>query len=266
MDFSLDIVCVKSMQNRYFAGSRLLELPELKLLADTVEFFHLTIEKRSTALIERLDHLTSRHNTVPLNRPIYVDGTVKPDNKAVYYTIDATQTAIHKQRAISFRYFEHTSKKKEVLEYKDCHYGSSPYVLIWDQDFYYVVSWSEKHGKLAQFRVDRITAIQNSDTPYIVDPPFNPVSYIWEIFGMYYNMLQRVTLLCENRITRNIIDHFGKDVGTEMVDASHFWVIADVALTSSFFLRVFTFDGAIRVEGPGEALAKMRDMTSWLYI
>ena len=33
----MDIVCVKSTQNRYFVGERLFELPELKLLVDAVE-------------------------------------------------------------------------------------------------------------------------------------------------------------------------------------------------------------------------------------
>ena len=32
--FGVDIVCVKSTQNRYFIGNRLFELPELKLLVD----------------------------------------------------------------------------------------------------------------------------------------------------------------------------------------------------------------------------------------
>ena len=32
----MDIVCVKSTQNRYFVGERLFELPELKLLVDAV--------------------------------------------------------------------------------------------------------------------------------------------------------------------------------------------------------------------------------------
>ena len=34
IDQGIDIVCVKSTQNRYFVGSRLFELPELKLLVD----------------------------------------------------------------------------------------------------------------------------------------------------------------------------------------------------------------------------------------
>lgn len=265
MDFGLDIICIKSTQNRYFVGSRLLELPELKLLVNAVESSHLITEKKSTALIEKLGHLTSRHNAALLNRPVYMDGTAKPDNEAVYYAIDAIQTAIHKQRAISFQYFEYTPKKEKVLKHKGYRYGFSPYVLIWSRDFYYAVGWSEKHGKLAQFRVDRMTAIQDSDAPYIADPSFDPASYIREIFGMYHDMPQRVTLLCENRTMRNIIDHFGEDVDTEVVDANHFRATVDVAPTPPFFSWVFTFGGAIRIEGPGEALAKMRDMASWLH-
>lgn len=116
MDFGLDVICIKSTQNRYFVGSRLLELPELKLLVDAVESSHLITEKKSTALIEKLGHLTSRHNAALLNRPVYMDGTAKPDNEAVYYAIDAIQTAIHKQRAISFQYFEYTPKKEKDPE------------------------------------------------------------------------------------------------------------------------------------------------------
>lgn len=176
MDFGLDIICVRSMQNRYFIGSRLLELPELKLLVDAVESSHLITEKKSAALIEKLGHLTSRHNAALLNRPVYMDGTAKPDNEAVYYAIDAIQTAIHEQRATSFQYFEYTPKKEKILKHKGYRYGFSPYALIWNRDFYYAVGWSEKHRELAQFRVDRMTAIQESNAPYIADPSFDTAS------------------------------------------------------------------------------------------
>lgn len=32
--------------------------------------------------------------------------------------------------------------------------AGAPYAMIWNRDYYYVVGWSEKHEKLAQFRVD----------------------------------------------------------------------------------------------------------------
>lgn len=264
MDFGLDIICVRSAQNRYFIGSRLLELPELKLLVDAVESSHLITEKKSAALIEKLGHLTSHHNAALLNRPVYMDGTAKPDNEAVYYAIDAIQTAIHEQRAISFQYFEYTPKKEKVLKHKGYRYGFSPYALIWNRDFYYAVGWSEKHGKLAQFRVDRMTAIQDSDAPYIADPTFDPSAYIRKVFGMYHDASQWVILLCENHTMRSVIDHFGEDVATEVVDANHFLTTVNVAPTPPFFSWVFTFGGAIRIKSPADVLARMKNMAAWL--
>ncbi len=49
----MDIVCVKSTQNRYFVGERLFELPELKLLVDAVESSRfITAKKRASGLLK----------------------------------------------------------------------------------------------------------------------------------------------------------------------------------------------------------------------
>ena len=58
---------------------------------------------------------------------------------------------------------------------------------------------------------------------------------------------------------------WGEDMATEVVDANHFRVSVDVAPTPPFFSWVFTFGGAIRIEGPAEVLEKMRDMATWLH-
>lgn len=110
-----------------------------------------------------------------------------------------------------------------------------------------------------------MTAIQDSDAPYIADPSFDPASYIREIFGMYHDMPQRVTLLCENRTMRNIIDHFGEYVDTEVVDANHFRATVDVAPTPPFFSWVFTFGGAIRIEGAWGGAGEDAGYASWLH-
>ena len=264
MDFGLDVICIKSTQNRYFVGSRLLELPELKLLVDAVESSHLITEKKSAALIEKLGHLTSRYNAALLNRPVYMDGTAKPDNEAVYYAIDAIQTAIHKQRAISFQYFEYTPKKEKVLKHKGYRYGFSPYALIWNRDFYYAVGWSEKHGKLAQFRVDRMVAVESSDQAAVCMPDFDPAEYVRKIFGMYPDDLCTVELLCENEVMRSAIDRFGEEVSTVTVDDGHFKAIVEVAPSPPFFAWVFTFCGKIQILGPAEVLDEMRGMAAWL--
>ena len=264
LDAGHDIIRVKSKQNRYFIGSRIFELPELKLLADAVASSHLVTEKKSAALLQKLGRLTSVHNAGHLNRPVYMEGTTKPDNEAIYYGIDAIQTAIHMRQAISFQYYEYTPKKEKVLKHKGYRYVFSPYALIWNRDFYYAVGWSQKHGKLAQFRVDRMTRIRQSDAEYTADPSFDPAGYVREVFGMYHDETQRMTLLCENHAMKNVIDRFGEDVCTEIVDARHFRAVVDAAPSPPFFAWVFTFGGAIRIEGPADVLAKMKDMAAWL--
>ena len=80
---------------------------------------------------------------------------------------------------------------------------------------------------------------------------------------MYHDMPQRVTLLCENRTMRNIIDHFGEDVDTEVVDANHFRATVDVRprRRSSWGIHLRR---RYPHRGPADVLAKMKDMAAWL--
>ena len=101
----MDIVCVKSSQNKYFVGQRLFELPELKLLVDAVESSRFITEKKSTALIKKLGHLTSTAQAEQLNRRIYMGGTPKPENESIYYNVDTIHNAVQKKQQITFQYF-----------------------------------------------------------------------------------------------------------------------------------------------------------------
>lgn len=102
----MDIVCVKSTQNQYFVGERLFELPELKLLVDAVESSHFITAKKSERLIEKLGKLTSESHARQLDRHIYMDGTAKPENECIYYSVDEIHNAIQEKRQITFQYYE----------------------------------------------------------------------------------------------------------------------------------------------------------------
>ncbi|MCI7472594.1 MAG: WYL domain-containing protein [Clostridiales bacterium] len=263
-DSGMDVICIRSTQNRYFVGNRLFELPELKLLVDAVESSHFITEKKSNVLIEKLGHLVSTRQAEQLNRHIYMDGMAKPTNEAIYYIIDALQTAIQEKYPISFQYYEYTQGKEKILKHDGYRYVFSPYVLIWNRDYYYVVGWSERHGKLAQFRVDRITGIEKAETEYLEDAAFDPAVYVREVFGMYNDDSAEVTLLCKNETMRSVIDRFGETVNTIPVDTKHFRAIVNVAPTPPFFAWIFTFGGAIRIEKPAAIQEKMREMAAWL--
>ena len=193
-----------------------------------------------------------------------MDGTSKPENEAIYYIVDTIQTAIQSKRQVSFQYYEYLPTKEKVLKHDGYRYQFSPYALIWSRDYYYVVGWSEKHSKLAQFRVDRMTAMELLDRPAVQTPDFDPAEYVQKVFGMYPDDLQTVTLLCENRLMCSVIDRFGESVQTETADEGHFRATVEVAPSPPFFAWVFTFCDKIRITGPDHVLWEMRDMARWL--
>ena len=260
----MDIVCVKSSQNKYFVGQRLFELPELKLLVDAVESSRFITEKKSTALIKKLGHLTSTAQAEQLNRRIYMGGTPKPENESIYYNVDTIHNAVQKKQQITFQYFEYTPKKEKVLKHDGYKYRFSPYAMIWNRDCYYAVGWSEKHGKIAQFRVDRMTAVEPLEHTAVQTPDFDPAEYVRKVFGMYPDNLCTVELLCDNEVMRSVIDRFGENVQTETVDEQHFRATVEVAPSPPFFSWVFTFSGKIRIVSPAAVLEEMRDMAAWL--
>ena len=86
----------------------------------------------------------------------YVADRIKPDNEQIYYIVDTINDAINEGRQISFQYYDYTGLEKKVLKNKGEGYKLSPYHLLWNGDYYYVIGYSEKKGKVVTFRVDRI--------------------------------------------------------------------------------------------------------------
>ena len=142
----MDIVCVKSTQNRYFVGERLFELPELKLLVDAVESSRFITAKKSERLIEKLGKLTSESHARQLDRHIYMDGTAKPENECIYYSVDEIHNAIQEKRQITFQYYEYTPQKEKILKHNGYRYQFSPYALVWSRDCYYAVGGRKSTG------------------------------------------------------------------------------------------------------------------------
>ena len=231
---------------------------------DAVESSRFITEKKSTALIKKLGHLTSTAQAEQLNRRIYMGGTPKPENESIYYNVDTIHNAVQKKQQITFQYFEYTPKKEKVLKHDGYKYRFSPYAMIWNRDCYYAVGWSEKHGKIAQFRVDRMTAVEPLEQTEVQTLDFDPAEYVRKVFGMYPDDLCTVELLCDNEVMRSVIDRFGENVQTETVDEQHFRATVEVAPSPPFFSWVFTFSGKIRIVSPAAVLEEMQDMAAWL--
>ena len=246
------IVAVRSTQNRYYIQDRLFSVPELKLLVDAAESGKFITRKKSRILTEKLTTLATVHDAGALKRNISLADRVKTENEAGYEILDALNEAINLGVKVSFHYFEYSGAKRRKLKNGGEPYILSPYTLTWNGDFYYVVGWSEKHGKVAVFRVDRIT-----DTPELLEEPavkkpkgYSIGSFAEKAFRMFDADHETVTLLCDNRAMNTVIDHFGSKVKTTPVDKDHFQFEAEVSVSPTFFSWIFEFGGMIKIIGP----------------
>ena len=71
-----------------------------------------------------------------------------------------------------------------------------------------------------------------------------------------------VELLCENTLMNSIVDRFGAQVHTEIVDGTHFKAKVTVDLSNTFYGWVFASAGKMRIQSPPEAVDGFCDMLS----
>ena len=106
---------------------------------------------------------------------IYTADRLKTEKRRVFLTIDRIEQAIDAGKKVSFQYFSYNRHKERILRNDGEIYRCSPYAMIWNDDRYYMVGYSDKHESVVSFRIDRITNIDLTEEDLIPDPDFNAV-------------------------------------------------------------------------------------------
>ena len=253
-DMDYDIVTIKSSPNKYFWGNRTFEIPELKMLIDAVSSSRFIPKKKSDELIKKLVSLASENQSIDLDRHIIATGRAKADNKQIYYIVDTISDAINQGKKIQFKYTEYNGKKEKVFRHDGEVYTLSPYVLYWNEDYYYVVGYSDKHESVSAFRVDRLYRPSIMDDAAVKKPKgFNVDDYADKIFKMYDGDEVMVELECQNELMKYIVDRYGIDVETEVNTEETFIANVPANLSPTFFAWVFQFAGKMKIVGPAAA-------------
>ena len=261
-ELGVEIDVVSSTQKRFSLIGRRFDIPELKTLIDATESARFITKDKSAALVEKLASLTSQFNTKKLVRNVDVENRIKAENEKVYYIMEALNDAINDRKKVSFQYFSFNVRKEQKAKNDGFVYVFSPYKLIWNGDYYYVVGYSEKHGGIGSFRVDRITRqpiILNEDA---IQPPadFDLNVYLNSMFRMYNGERKQIELICSNELMDAIIDKFGKDVPVLANDMKSFRVLVNTSVGSVFYSWVFGFGGRVSIKAPEDVKTEYAEM------
>ena len=261
-ELGLEVQVDNSTQNRYYLIGRRFDLPELKTLIDATESARFITKDKSAALVEKLASLTSQFNTKKLVRNVDVENRIKAENEKVYYIMEALNDAINDHKKVSFQYFSYNVRKEQKAKNDGFTYVFSPYKLIWNGDYYYAVGYSEKHGGVGSFRVDRIVRQPKVLDEDAVQPPadFDLNVYLNSMFRMYNGERKQIELVCANDLMDAIIDKFGKDVPVLANDMKSFRVLVNTSVGSVFYSWVFGFGGRVSIKAPEEVKAEYAKM------
>ncbi len=258
-DFGYDI---EWERNRgYYLASREFELPELKLLVDSVQSSRFITLKKSRELISKLEQLGSRHQASALHRQIYVAGRVKPLNEEIYYAIDAIQSAIAENCQISFQYADYNMRGQRVLRQDGRAYQVSPHALLRSEENYYLIAYHSPTGTLRHYRVDRMQQVSLLKSPregQDIFASFDLADYDRIHFGMFSGQAERVTLRCQANMANVILDRFGRD--TTLIpqeDGKSFTVTLQVAASPQFFGWLFGLSDGVELIEPEQLRREM---------
>jgi predicted DNA-binding transcriptional regulator YafY len=262
-NFGIDIIREKvGRGTSYHLGKRPFELAELKLLVDSVQAAKFITDTRTRKLIRKLENLTSVYEAGHLQRQVVLSGRIKTVNKMVYNNVDTIYSAIGDGRQITFHYFQWDVKGRQVLRHNGALYQISPWCLVWDDEYYYLIAYDANADQIKHYRVDKMKDLRIAEEKRLGQEAFqnfDMAKYTRALFGMFGGNEASVTLECENNMAGIMIDRFGKDVTLIPLDEDHFTLHVDVIPSRQFLGWIMSLGKGVRITGPESVVKEMRD-------
>ncbi|MCR4804777.1 MAG: WYL domain-containing protein [Clostridia bacterium] len=259
-----DVDIVRSGRKGCYIASRDFDLAELKMMTDSVLSSRFITQTRTTELVEKIRGLASRYQRRQLTGRLYVADRVKSMNASVYNSVDTIASAISGDRKISFRYFTYDWRKEKQYHHDGEQIVVSPFELVWDNEFYYLVAFADGTKSLRHYRVDRMENIRTqTKQPREGREAFAGAkvqTYSKRMFSMYSGEEVNVTLRFANQLSGVVIDRFGKDVILAPDGEGHFRMSATVAVSPQFYGWLFGLGADAQILAPADVREAYKDM------
>lgn len=237
----------------YYYDGAVFEGAELALLADAVQSSRFITKTKSSELIKKLQTLTNEYEARSISLGVHVSGRIKSMNESIYAEVDVLRQAIDTDMKVSFAYYDWNVNKEKVLRHGGARYTVSPMMLLWQDNYYYLVAQDAGDGVVKHFRLDKITSIKLTDKRRELPDELRrtePGSYVNPMFGMFGGETEKIVLRCSERLAGVIIDRFGTEAPFMKRVKGTFDVPVTVVASNQFFSWVAGFAGEISILSP----------------
>ena len=237
----------------YYIEDRGFSVPELKILIDAVQASAFITEKKTKELVEKLAELGGNHRAELLKGNMVCFNTRKHSNEQIFYNVDALEQAIEQQKKVLFRYFTLNEKGEKVYRRDGHRYVAEPVALVFNEDNYYVMTYSSRHESTATYRLDRmdaVTMIEESIGEKAVALRQEMAEYTEQVFKMYSGKLEDVVLEFKDNLVGVVFDKFGESTPMIRVGQEKCVATVKVRVSPTFWGWLFQFAGEMRILSP----------------
>lgn len=222
------------MESDRFQKSKYFTIPEIGMLLDAIQSCRCISQDDTEVLIHKLLWMVSKEERDALQRPVYTDYAYKENGKELGVKLTVLFQAIALKKKVLFHqqyYIFHPEIHKSSVRKATI---LSPYYIHYDREHYHVVGWSEEHGEIRSYRIDRITGIQitkqkSRKRPSGFDPDISGNS-----LDAYSEHPGEITLRCNHDSLMEIIDRYGDQIPIRHIKANQYEAVIQTELSPQF--------------------------------
>ena len=259
-------------QHGYKVSRRPYDFEELRLLAECVRASKFISKSQEEHLLAAIENLCSDYQIEELQNEVYLVGRNKTTNKHIMSTMLTINQAIRQNRKITFRYQKYTirDRTQQVDRRGGATYKISPFKLIINDGYYYVLAWNSKKNTTITYRLDRMKGVDIDDEPREGGVEFakiNMKAYTQQHFGMFSGEKKTVSLRFTNNLLDTMVDRFGtaSDVFYRPDGDRHFVVTTEIAISDQFYGWLCGFRKMAKIVSPPDVVSDFQNFLDDIY-
>ncbi|MCD7804981.1 MAG: WYL domain-containing protein [Oscillospiraceae bacterium] len=235
---------------------------ELKLLIDAVQAASFVTEEKTEELIDKIALLGGGRRAELLKKNKVLFNTRKHSNENVYSNIDALETALLKKKKVVFCYYDLDMNHEKVYRREGHHYVVEPIALVFNEDNYYLSTYSPKHDSTANYRIDRmedVEILEDKICEKASELRASMSTYTGQVFKMYGGKPRTITIQFDPSLVGAVYDRFGEDTVMKQRKDGQVTARVKVQLSPPFWGWLFQFGKLMKITVPKEVAEEYKE-------
>ena len=240
-------------ENAYYIDEISFSLAELKLLIDAVQAANfITADKTAELTNKLLSYAGVRCSEIIRDNIIFYNNH-KHSNESIFENIEQIELAIKKKKQVSFYYFDLDEKCNRIYRKDKKRYITDPVALVFSEENYYLVAYSQKYQSNTNYRIDRMDTVEVEEESICGEALIKKrktETYTEQVFKMYNGETELVTMEFAPSKLGVIYDKFGENIEIRHADRGWLKIKVTVQISPTFWGWIYQLGDQIKIVSP----------------